>query len=136
MAMQTQTDTGIAIDSRESLKQAINRLEAEQKKALQALKVDLDNAYESLKPAQIIKTFVSEVFHSPEIKKDLFQSAVGFGTGWLVNRFVGGKSPGLVKRALAHLAQVGVTNIVNGHTEEIKEKGKGLLEKFIKRYKK
>jgi len=129
-----QTNTGIAIDSRESLKRAIEKLEAQQKESLQAIKADLDDAYESLKPTHVIKTLVQEVFHSPEVKKDLLQSAVGYGAGWLANRFVSGDSPGLLKRALAYLAQVGVTNIVNGHSDEIKSKGTNLLERLIKRY--
>lgn len=129
-----QTNTGMAIDSRETLKQAITKLEERQREDLKALKVDLGNAYESLKPAHLVQTLVSEVFRSPEIKKDVLQSAVGFGAGWLANRFVAGKSPGLLKRAIAHLAQVGVTNIVNGHEKEIRAKGTNLLERVIKRY--
>jgi hypothetical protein len=133
--MQTQTDTGIEIDSRESLKRAIQKLEAQQKEALQAIKADLNDAYESLKPAHIVKTLVAEVFHSPEVKEDVLQSAVSYGAGWLANRFVSGENPGLFKRALAHLAQVGITNIVNGHSDDIKSKGTNLLGRLMKRYK-
>jgi hypothetical protein len=133
--MQTQTNTGIEIDSRESLRRAIEKLEAQQKEALQALKGDLDDAYQSLKPANIVKTLVSEIFHSPEIKEDVLQSAVGYGAGWLANRFVSGENPGFVKRAIAHLAQVGITNIVNGHSDEIRSKSTNLLGRLVKRYK-
>lgn len=122
------------IDSRESLVAAIERLEAEQKEHFRAIKTDMHDAYESLKPVHVIKTLVHELFTSPEIRKDLFQSGVGLGAGYLAKKIVIGNSHNLFKRLIGHLVQVSVTNIVNSNEEEIESKGRTLIQRLIKRY--
>jgi hypothetical protein len=127
-------ETAIEIDSRETLEAAIEQLEAQQKEDLRAIKVDLDDAYESLKPQHVVKTLVSEIFHSPEVKQSIFQSALGYGAGLLAKRFIVGGSHNPFKRMLGYFAQLGVTNIVSGNSEEIRKEGTNMLERLIKRY--
>jgi len=122
------------IDSRKSLLEAIEKLEERQRKEILAIKTDMRDAYESLKPANVLRTLVSELFHSPEIRKDLFQSGIGVGAGYLARRLVIGKSHNPFKRLMGYLVQVGVTNIVNSNEEEIESKGKNLIQRLIKRY--
>jgi len=122
------------IDTRESLVAAIERLEAEQKEHIGAIKKDMHDAYESLKPVHVIKTLVSELFTSPEIRKDLFQSGVGLGAGYLAKKIVVGKSHNLFKRLMGQLVQIGVTNMVNSNEEEIESKSRSLIQRLIKRY--
>jgi hypothetical protein len=122
------------IDSRESLIAAIERLEAEQKEHIDAIKTDMHDAYESLKPVHVIKTLVKELFTSPEVRQDLFQSGVGLGAGFLAKKLVVGNSHNLFKRLMGHLVQVSVTNMVNSNEEVIESKGRSLIQRLIKRY--
>jgi hypothetical protein len=122
------------IDSRESLVAAIERLEAEQKEHIRAIKTDMHDAYESLKPVHVIKTLVKELFTSPEVKQDLFQAGIGLGAGFLAKKLVVGNSHNLFKRLMGHLVQVSVTNMVNSNEEVIESKGRSLIQRLIKRY--
>jgi hypothetical protein len=128
------TETAIEIVSRETLEAAIEQLEAQQKEDLRAIKADLDDAYESLKPVHVVKTLVSEIFHSPEVKKSVFQSALGYGAGLLAKKFVAGNSRNPFKRMLGYFTQLGVTNMVTANSEDIRKEGTNLLERLIKRY--
>ena len=127
-------ETAIEIVSRETLEAAIEQLESQQKEDLRAIKADLDDAYESLKPVHVVKTLVSEIFHSPEVKKSIFQSALGFGAGLLARKFVAGNSHNPFKRMLGYFTQLGVTNMVTANSDEIQKEGTNLLERLIKRY--
>lgn len=127
-------ETAIEIVSRETLEAAIQQLEAQQKEDLRAIKADLDDAYESLKPVHVVKTLVSEIFHSPEVKKSIFQSALGYGAGLLAKKFVAGNSRNPFKRMLGYFAQLGVTNMVTSNSEEIQKEGTNLIERLIRRY--
>jgi hypothetical protein len=122
------------IYSRDSLLEAIEKLEVEQKEQVLAIKKDMHDAYESLKPANVIRTLVSELFTSQEVRKDLFQSGIGLGAGMLAKKILVGKSDSLFKRIAGHLVQVGVTNIVNNNEEEIESKGRNLIQRLIHRY--
>jgi len=128
------TETTIEIKSRDSLLEAIKRLEEKQKGQVDAIKKDMHSAYESLKPVHVVKTLVSELFTAPEIRKDIFHSGVGLGAGLLARKIVIGKSNNLFKRLLGYLVQVGVTNMVNSNEEEIESKGRNLIQRLIKRY--
>ena len=131
----TERVAGMEIDSRETLKEAIARLETRQKEDIRLIKADMDDAYESLKPVHVVKALVSEVFTSPDIQKNLLQSAVGLGAGYLAKRAVVGKSHNPIKQLMGYLVQVGVSNVVNSNSDEIQSKGSNLLERLIKRYK-
>jgi hypothetical protein len=122
------------IHTRDSLLAAIEELRAKQQEEVLAIKRDMHDAYESLKPAHVVKTLVSELFTSPEVGKDLFQAGIGLGAGILAKRAVVGKSHNLFKRLVGHLVQIGVTNMVNSNEEAIESKGKGLIQRLIKRY--
>lgn len=120
--------------SRELLLAAIHRLEIRQQEEIRALKRDMHAVHESLKPEHVVKTLVSELFTSPEVRKDLFQAGIGFGAGYLAKRAIIGKSHHLFKRLMGHFAQIGVTNMVNENEEAILSKGKSLVRLLIKRY--
>lgn len=122
------------IHTRESLLAAIEELQEKQQEEVRAIKRDMHDAYESLKPAHVVKTLVSELFTSPEVGKDLFQAGIGLGAGLLAKRAVVGKSHNLFKRILGHLVQISVTNMVNSSEAEIESKGKGLIQRLIQRY--
>lgn len=120
--------------SRDSLLEAIEKLEGEQKAHLRAIKKDMHDAYESLKPANVLRTLVAELFTSPEIRKDIFQSGVGLGAGVLAKKMIVGKPDNVFKRIAGHLIQVSVANMVNSNEEAIESKGRNLLQRLFHRY--
>ena len=102
---------------------------------LAQLKNQFNVAYESVKPINLVKNLFHEVTASPEIKNNLLNNVIGFGTGFLSKKLLLGATHNPLKKVFGTLFEFAVANIVTKHSEGIKTIGGNLFNHFFKKNK-
>src|SRR5437868_953302 len=74
------------------LDQLIVIKEEERSRQEQSLKQNIRNAYESLKPVNIIKNAFKDVVSSSDVKTTISDSVMGFASGVIAKKLVVGRS--------------------------------------------
>ena len=115
------------INSEISLRAAIVQLEIRQADEGKLLKAQFYVAYESIKPINLIISTLREAAESQELKNNLLNTVIGFGTGYLSKILFQGFTKNPVKKLFGTALEFGVTNVVAKNPELIKALGSGLL---------
>lgn len=97
----------------DSLDRKIQLLEHQQNAEWCAIKDEIDEIKEHLKPLNLIRSTVEEINETVGFKSDLAQSAISIGIGYLAKRFVVGKSTSTFKNIFGSVLQLFVTNVVS-----------------------
>ncbi|RUT71738.1 hypothetical protein D0817_03375 [Flavobacterium cupreum] len=106
----------------DTLNQRIQLLENRQDEEWCAIKEEIDDIKENLKPLNLIRNTVEEINETVGFKSNLAQSAMSIGIGYLAKRFIVGKSDSIFKGILGSVLQLVVTNLVSKpHHEDSKE---------------
>jgi hypothetical protein len=113
------------------LKSAIQILEVEQNARERLLKEQVGLVYESLKPINIIKRTLSELFSPTHLNGNLAGTALSITSGVLLNRFFIGSSGGIIKKLLGKVIQFGITKLTARKTEVITSAGFTVLSRFL-----
>ncbi len=110
-----------------NLKEAI--LQLEQSRAMEGyiLKEQMQLAFESIKPINIIKSTFNEVISSEDLKGNLLNTAVGITIGYLSKKLFVGMSGNPVKRLLGTALMFGISNVVAKHPENLKSVASGIF---------
>jgi len=116
------------ITSTAGLKKAIELLEAEQAFALQRLKEQSYSAYESLKPANLIRSTLNDISSSPFMIDNIIGTALGLASGYFSKRLVVGSSVNKVRKLFGLILQFGVTNTVAHHADTLKSFGRYIIQ--------
>lgn len=86
---------------------------------------------ESLSPMNLVKSGIEELTGSPEIRDNVFNAAIGVGTGFVTKKLLVGKSDSLFKKILGGAVEFGVANLVAKNSDKIKSAGAALLHKIF-----
>ncbi|HEY0092478.1 MAG TPA: hypothetical protein VGB43_08330 [Flavobacterium sp.] len=86
---------------------------------------------DSLKPANIFRSFLHTAQGSSELKSDIMHGIIGLGTGMLTNKLLLNSFNGPLKKLLAIVVQAGITNVAVKYPEEIKAKGISFLTRML-----
>jgi hypothetical protein len=116
------------ITSTTGLKRAIELLEAEQADTLQRLKEQSYTAYESLKPANLIRSTLNDISTSPFLIDNILGTALGFASGYFTKRLVVGASVNKVRKLFGLMLQFGITNVVAHHADTLKSFGRYIFQ--------
>jgi len=116
------------ITSVSGLKAAIQLLEAEQVVNRQLLKDQLYITCESLNPLNILKNTLNKAVTSPNLIDNVLGATIGLATGYLSRKIVVGVSGNLFKKLFGSVIQMGVTNIVAQHPNDIKSFGQFIFQ--------
>lgn len=122
--MQNRSSTAVLNDT-------IQLLEVEQEIELGLLKEKFQLTYESLKPANILKSAIQDVALSPYLIDNIIGAAVGLATGYLSKKIVVGTSGNIIRKFFGFLMQLGVTNTVAQHPDSIKSIGQFIYQHFL-----
>lgn len=106
----------------DSLEQRIRLLEDRQDAEWCAIKDEIDEIKEHLRPLNLIRNTVEEINETVGFKSNLAQSAISIGIGYLAKRFVVGKSNSTFKNIFGSLLQLVVTNLVSKPPEPSHDK--------------
>jgi len=101
-----------AVYTIDGLNQRIKQLEAQQDAEWVAIKDEVDEIKENLKPLNLIRSTVSEINETVGFKSDIAQSAISIGIGFLAKKLVVGKTDSIFKNILGSLVQLAVTTLV------------------------
>ena len=112
----------------EVLRRDIVKLEARRSEDLHLLKEQLHDTYESLKPANIIKSIFKSATESPELTTGIGKAAMGVTAGHLIKKLIFGSSHNPLKKMAGVAIQAIVTNLVSNNSEKIQASGKNIFQ--------
>ena len=121
------------INSSAFLRAAILELEVKQTTEGKALKEQYLNAYESVKPINLVKNTFREITASPELKDELLNTSLGLATGYISKLLFQGTSHSPLRKLFGTVLMFSVTNAVARHPEAVKSIGKGLLNMITRK---
>jgi hypothetical protein len=119
------------ITSIAGLRDAIQLLEIERAKKGILLKEQFYLTYESLKPVNLLKNTLKEIFLSPNLIDNFLGTIIGLGSGYLSKKIVVGGSGNIIKKLLGSILQFGVTNMVAQHPDGIKALGQLIFQRIF-----
>ena len=114
------------------LRKAILVLEDERLIRERNLKLQWDEVAESLRPVNILKRSLQDLFQRGGTKPNLLGSVLALGTGFMSKKLFEGKSPGPIRKTAGSALQLGVTTLVAKNGKAIKSKGISLIKKIFK----
>jgi hypothetical protein len=120
----------------EKLREEIKLLEIRQAEEVKILKEQFKITYESLKPANLLKSTLKDLAGPSDLKNNLLETMVSILTGYLSNKVLVGKKSSVFKKLLGLLLQYGVTNLVANNAEKVRNLFLDLLSKVLKSSKK
>jgi hypothetical protein len=108
------------ISSVEGLRNAIQLLEAEQNIKGELLKKQVMIAYESLRPVNLIKSTLKDLFSSSFEGENISGISAGLTGGFLLKKLFVGRSGNPFKKLIGSMLQLGITNIIAQNSNLIK----------------
>jgi demethoxyubiquinone hydroxylase (CLK1/Coq7/Cat5 family) len=112
------------------LKIAIRNLEFEQEVQGQLLKEHFFLAFDSLKPANLIKNTLQDITSSPYLLDNMLGSVMGMFTGFISKKIAVGASHNLFRKMAGSLLQFGVTNLVAQNSDILKSVGNFIIDRI------
>jgi hypothetical protein len=116
------------LSAEDALRQAIKNLEQQRIEEGQAVKEQLHNAYDSLKPLNLIVSTLKDATVSIDLKDNMLNTAIGLTAGFLSKKLFEGVSRSPFKRLIGSALMFGVTNLVAKNPETIKSVGEQLMK--------
>jgi hypothetical protein len=113
----------------EKLNWLIAEKEAQHLEEERELKEHFHLIYESLKPINLIKNTLSEAITSPDIRNNLFNAAIGLGTGYIAKKLLIKKPDGLIENIEGNMLQLLVAAKVTDNADEIRDVIKTIFHK-------
>ncbi|HCX99947.1 MAG TPA: hypothetical protein DG754_07395 [Bacteroidales bacterium] len=108
------------ISCKADLLDAIQLLEEKQAINLKVMREDFHQAYESLKPANLIRNTIKNISTSHYLSDNLLSAGIGLAAGYVSKKAVFGGSSNVFKRFFGAILQFGVTNIIAQNPETVK----------------
>lgn len=99
------------IASFKDLNSRILELEMLEERQTVLLKDQLAVTLNSLRPSSLITSAVGDVVASPAIQKNILDTSLSMGAGWVAKKIVGFNSPGVFRKLAGFLIQKAVTKI-------------------------
>jgi len=121
------------ISSSEDLKKSIQELELRSKRQEAVLKEGLKSTGQSikqtLKPANLLKSGLETVRHTPSMKVTAINTFIGLAAGYITRRFIIGKSTSIIKKTIGFAVQAGITRMVHNKLPDWQHKASTLMAK-------
>lgn len=121
------------ITSTAGLKEAIQLLETEKAANGKLLKEHFVNAYESFKPASLIRSTLHDISSSPNLVENILGTALGLGAGYLSRSILPGVTAMRFGKLLGPVLQLGVTNFVSKQSGNIRSMGEVMLLRIFRK---
>jgi hypothetical protein len=115
------------ITNRHELKIAIQQLERQQMEEWVLLKDEYKDAFKNLKSENETEHFDE----STDFKNELLGTGLSIAAGYFSRKIVPDFLPGSLKRLCKTVIQMGVTNFVSKHTDEMKLAGKHFVHHIL-----
>ena len=119
------------ISSIAGLKNAIQVLEVQQRIKGHELKEQISLIYESLKPVNLIRNTLKDLFSSQYTTEKISGAAMGAVSGLILKNILIGKSGNAFKRLLGSILQMGISKIISQNSEIIKSFIQSVFQYFF-----
>ena len=119
------------ITSVAELKYAIQELETERKVKEQLLREQFYLTYESLKPVNILRNTLKNLFSSENILENISGNAIGAISGFILKSIFVGKSATKLKKLVGAILQFGIAKVISQNSDQIKKIGLAVLQNFF-----
>lgn len=116
----------------EQLRTRIAELQVKHDLELALLKVHVYEAYESLKPINLIKNTFHQFLAAPEMKADVTQNLVGIVANYASKLFIVGNSLNPLNMIVGNIVQNFVRNAIANNSKTIIDKGQDILGSILK----
>ena len=123
------------ITSVDGLKNAIHVLETEQNGKGQLLKEQVYIAYESLKPINLLRNTLKDLFSSQYLAENMSGTAMGEASGFLFKKIFIGESASKFRKLIGSALQFGIANIISRNSDQIKSFGQVLFQHLFRKKK-
>src|ERR1035437_107701 len=123
------------ITSVDGLKNAIHVLETEQNGKGQLLKEQVYIAYESLKPINLLRNTLKDLFSSQYLAENMSGTAMGEASGFLFKKIVIGESASKFRKLIGSALQFSIANIISRNSDQIKSFGQALFQHLFRKKK-
>ena len=105
------------IDEKKALEVKIAFLKSKQASDYFNLKLQYHDTVNSFKPINLIKSSLSEVIASPNLKANIINGALSMGSNYLTNNFLNPTSKNPVKSALGKIVKFAFKNFIRNKTD-------------------
>lgn len=116
----------------ESLREEIHALEVKQANEGKLVKEQLLITYENLKPINILKSIVKDLYSSDNYTQDFMEIVAGMTTGFVTKKLIIGKSKNPLLKLAGLALQFGMTTFVSKKFNVIKDSVIRFLSRFVK----
>jgi len=117
------------------LKDAILKLESDRVVQGFLIKQEIGHAYDSINPLTMIKENLEDS-SSNMLGNNVISTSVGLATGFLLKKWIIGKSDNQFRGILGSVAQIGVINVIAHYRTAVEVVGRTLLQLFLHKNKK
>jgi len=117
------------------LKDAIQKLESDRVVQGFLIKQEVEHAYNSINPLTMIKENLEDS-SSNLLGNNMISTSVGLATGFLIKKWIIGKSENQFRGILGSAAQIGVINLIAQYHSTVEIVGRTLLQLFLHKDKK
>jgi len=114
-----------SITSSSELQDAILQLQQKQAEQGQQLKIHFDLTIESFKPANPIRSIISEVITSPDILSTIISASLRLTAGYFSKKLIIGAAGNILKKLLGSILQFSVPAIMAKNPEAEKSLSEG-----------
>lgn len=125
------------VNTSAGLRNAIDALEARQSEQDKLMRRQFSAAYESIKPVNLIKSALTDIGQSEDVKDKLIHTSAGIVAGFLFEKIYVGNSKSVGKKMMGAALTYSVSNVVAKNPEVIIALAKGafkLLHKAVDNY--
>lgn len=119
------------INNSVDLNAAILELKNREVREKQQLVANFHVFTESLKPINLIKSTFNKVKETPGITGKVLKATVGIGVGLLSKKLLIGRTPGIFKRLIGSMVEMGVAGLVAKNSDTIKTTGSRLIKNLF-----
>lgn len=109
------------------LNKAILLLEEEQVIKEKLLREQFYLAYESLKPANLVRSTINDLISSSSLVDNTMNSTIGIAAGLLSKKIITGSGNNVFRKILGTIVQLGVTNVIIHNPETVKSIGQFIV---------
>lgn len=121
-----------ALSNNQRLQQAIAELQVKRSEQGALVSEQFQYLRTQLQPANLVKTVITDLFASPEVRTGVVDFAIGITTGMIAKKAVVGQSHNVLTQFVGNAVQMIVTREVSQHPDGIKSLGKNLLQQLLK----
>jgi hypothetical protein len=113
------------------LNKAILLLEEQQVIQENLLREQFNLAYESIKPANLVRNTIKDLISSSSLGDNALNSTIGITAGLLSKKIISGSGKNMFRKLLGTVVQLGITNTIIQNPETVKSIGQFIVNQVI-----